>query len=128
MSGPETRQPGSLGLAFGALLASSATLLCCALPALLVALGAGTVLAGLVSAVPQLVWLSEHKPLVFGAAGALLLLSGIALWRGRRAPCPVDPVLARSCLRLRRVSHVVYALALLSFAVGAGFAFLLPQL
>ena len=61
-----------LGLAAGALLASSATLVCCVLPAVLVALGAGAALAGLVTAVPQLVWLSEHKALVFGGAAALL--------------------------------------------------------
>ena len=43
------------------LFASSSTLICCALPALLVALGAGAALSSLVSAVPQLVVLSEHK-------------------------------------------------------------------
>src|SRR5271168_3198026 len=88
------------GLAAGALLASSATLVCCVLPAVLVAVGAGAALAGLVTAVPQLIWLSEHKPLVFGIAGVLLPVSGVALWFGRRAPCPADPKLARSCQRL----------------------------
>jgi hypothetical protein len=115
------------GLAIGALLASSATLVCCVLPAMLVAIGAGAALAGLVSAVPQLIWLSEHKPLVFGIAGALLVISGTALWVGRHAPCPVDPDLARSCRRLRRMSAVVYVIALLSFAVGVTFAFVLPM-
>jgi hypothetical protein len=114
------------GLAIGALLASSATLVCCVLPAVLVAIGAGAALAGLVTAVPQLIWLSEHKPLVFGLAGALLAISGAALMVGRRAPCPTDPELARSCQRLRRISAVIYAIALLSFGVGATFAFVLP--
>jgi hypothetical protein len=116
------------GLAIGALLASSATLICCVLPAVLVALGAGAALAGLVTAVPQLVWLSEHKPLVFGLAGGLLAISGTALWIGRRAACPVDPALARSCERLRRLSAIIYAVALLSFGVGATFAFVLPAI
>jgi hypothetical protein len=114
------------GLAIGALLASSATLVCCVLPAVLVAIGAGAALAGLVTAVPQLIWLSDHKPLVFGIAGALLAISGAALWIGRRAPCPTDPELARSCQRLRRISGVIYAIALLSFGVGVTFAFVLP--
>jgi hypothetical protein len=83
-------------------------------------------LAGLATAVPQLAWLSEHKLLVFGIAGTLLVVSGVALWVGRRAPCPVDPVLARSCRRLRRVSVVIYAAALTSFGIGAAFAFVLP--
>ena len=116
------------GLAIGALLASSATLVCCVLPAVLVGIGAGAALAGLVTAVPQLIWLSEHKPLVFGVAGALLAVSGAALWVGRRAPCPADPALARACQRLRRISTVIYAIALTSFATGATFAFVLPAL
>jgi uncharacterized iron-regulated membrane protein len=111
------------GLAIGALIASSATLVCCVLPAVLVAVGAGAALAGLVTAVPQLIWLSEHKALVFGTASALLAISGAALWLGRRAPCPTDPALARSCRRLRRISAVIYVIALLSFGVGATFAF-----
>lgn len=116
------------GLALGALLASSATLVCCVLPAVLVAIGAGAVLAGLVTAVPQLIWLSEHKLLVFGVAGALLAIDGTALWFGRQAPCPTDPALARSCRRLRRISAIVYSIALISFATGAIFAFVLPAL
>ena len=115
------------GLAIGALLAGSATLVCCVLPAVLVAVGAGAALAGLVTAVPQLVWLSEHKPLVFGIAAALLLISGAALWVGRRAPCPADLELARSCQRLRRISAVIYAIASLCFGVGFTFAFVLPM-
>jgi hypothetical protein len=115
------------GLAIGALLASSATLVCCALPAILVALGAGAALAGLVTAVPRLIWLSEHKPLVFGVAGVLLTISGSTLWIGRRAPCPTDPELARSCQRLRHISSVVYIIALISFAIGVTFAFVLPR-
>jgi hypothetical protein len=113
----------NIGLAIGALLASSATLICCVLPAVLVAIGAGAALVGLVTAVPQLIWLSEHKPLVFGVAGALLTISGTALWISRRAPCPTDPDLARSCKRLRRISAVIYTLALISFTVGVAFAF-----
>jgi hypothetical protein len=118
----------STGLAAGALLASSATLVCCVLPAVLVAIGAGAALAGLVTAVPQLIWLSEHKPIVFGVSGALLLVSGAVLWAGRRAPCPTDPAQARSCMGLRRWSARLYLVALGSYGLGATFAFLLPLL
>jgi hypothetical protein len=118
----------NVGFAFGALLASSATLVCCVLPAVLVSLGAGAVLVGLVSSFPQLVWLSEHKVGVFVVAGALLAASGIMIWRARSLPCPVDPVAARTCTRLRKVSAVLYGVSLVSFAAGAMFAFLLPLL
>ncbi len=116
------------GLAAGALLASSATLVCCVLPAVLVALGAGAALAGLVTAVPQLIWLSQHKPLVFGSAAALLAVSGVALWHGRNLPCPTDPDAARACRRLRRISAVLYGFAVASFVLGSVFAFVLPAL
>ena len=89
-------------------------------------IGTGAALAGLVTAVPQLIRLSEHKPLVFGIAGALLVISGGSLWVSRRAPCPTDPALARSCQRLRRISAVIYTIALISFVVGVAFAFVLP--
>lgn len=126
MTRPDSTLTRNATLTAVAFLTSSATLLCCVLPAVLVALGAGAALAGLVTAVPQLVWLSEHKPLVFGLAGGLLAVSGAALWYGRSVPCPTDPVAARACQRLRRLSAVLYGLALASFAVGATFAFVLP--
>jgi hypothetical protein len=114
------------GLAALALLASSGTLVCCVLPAVMVALGAGAALAGLVTAVPQLVWLSEHKALVFGIAGVLLVVAGVVLWRARRLPCPVDAEQARACMRLRKWSVLLYATALFAFALGVAFAFVLP--
>jgi hypothetical protein len=116
----------NVGLAFGSLLASSATLVCCVLPAVLVSVGAGAALVGLVSAFPQLVWLSEHKLLVFATAGALLATSGWLIWRARRLPCPIDAAAARSCTQLRRWSAWLYFAALLAFLVGAVFAFGLP--
>ena len=115
-------------LSAAALLTSVGTLLCCVLPAVLVALGAGAALAGLVTAVPQLIWLSEHKGVVFGFAGLLLVISGICLWYGRSLPCPVDPAAALACQRLRRISGVLYAVALGCFGLGVSFAFVLPKL
>jgi hypothetical protein len=110
------------------LLASSGTLVCCALPALLVMLGAGAALSGLVAAVPQIVWLSEQKALVFGVAGTLMLAGGVLQWRNRHAPCPLDPQLRAACLRTRRWSLGVYLVSLALLAIGAAFAFVLPVL
>ena len=123
-----TQLKRNFGLSLLTLVASTGTLVCCVLPAAMVALGAGAALAGLVTAVPQLVWLSEHKSLVFGLAGVALMFSGWMLWQGRRLPCPVDPVLARTCQRLRRASWVVWSVALFAVLMGATFAFVLPRL
>lgn len=118
----------NVGVAALALVASGGTLICCVLPAVMVALGAGTTLAGLVTAVPQLIWLSEHKAGVFGLAFAMLALSGAMLWRARRLPCPADPNLARVCRRLRSFSAWLWAIALACTVLGATFAFVLPAL
>lgn len=125
--GIATQRAGAWG-AFAALFASGGTLLCCALPALLVALGAGAALSSLVAAVPQLVWLSEHKAEVFGLAALMLTGAGVLQWRARRAPCPLDPALRAACLRTRAVSRWVVLSSLAVFAVGGWFAFVAPWL
>jgi len=118
----------NVGVAFLTLVASSGTLVCCVLPAAMVALGAGAALAGLVTAVPQLIWLSEHKAGVFGLAFVMLGVSAALLWRARRLPCPSDPSAARACRRLRRFSVGVWAVAFGCTLLGVAFAFVLPLL
>ncbi|WP_249660913.1 hypothetical protein [Variovorax sp. PCZ-1] len=110
------------------LFASSSTLICCALPALLVALGAGAALSGLVGAFPQIVWLSEHKVSLFIFAGLMLAASGGLQWVNRNAPCPIDPALRDACLRTRKVSLRVYWVSVGIYLVGGFFAFVLPLL
>lgn len=110
------------------LFASSSTLVCCALPALLVALGAGAVLSSLVSVFPQVVWLSEHKEALFVFAGLAMATSGVLQWRNRTAPCPTDPALRNACLRTRKTSLRVYVISLLVYMVGGWFAFVQPLL
>ncbi len=107
---------------------SASTLLCCALPALLVALGAGAALATVVGAVPQIVWVSENKTLVFVGAGVMLAVAGYLQYRARFLPCPADPALAAVCSRQRRVSNVIYFVSLAIYVIGVGFALLWPYL
>ena len=110
------------------LFASSGTLVCCALPALLVALGAGAALSSLVGAFPQIVWLSENKAALFVFAGVMLAAGGALQWSNRSAPCPVQPALRDACLRTRRTSLRVYLASLAVYAVGGWFAFVQPLL
>jgi hypothetical protein len=110
------------------LFGSFSTLLCCALPALLVSLGAGAVMIGLVSTVPQLVWVSEHKVALFIFAGIMLTLSGISRYLSRNAPCPADPAAAKACTRLRRISFGIFLLSMTAYAIGFFFAFIAPHL
>ncbi len=113
---------------FLSLATSGSTLICCALPALMVSLGAGASLAGLVGSFPQIVWLSEHKVPLFVLATVMLVVAGAFQWRARSLPCPADPALAAACVRARRVSRWIYWFSMATLAIGAFFAFALPWL
>ncbi len=110
------------------LFASSSTLICCALPALLVGLGAGAALSSLVSTFPQIVWLSDHKQSLFIVATVLTLGSGVLQWHNRSAPCPTDPALRQAYLSTRRTSWRFYGASVAVLLVGAWFAFVQPLL
>lgn len=104
------------------LFGSLSTLVCCALPALFVTLGAGAVLAGLITRVPGLVWMSERKEGFLVGGGVLIVIAGIFLYRSRGLPCPVDPKLAESCDRARRRARVTYAVSVVFYLIGLGFS------
>lgn len=110
------------------LFASSSTLICCAIPALLVSLGAGAALASLVSVFPQIVWISEHKEIIFLISAFLMIVTGFIQWRNLKAPCPVDPELRNACLKTRKTSLRIYLFNLVLMLVGAWFAFIQPLL
>jgi hypothetical protein len=110
------------------LFGSMGTLVCCALPAFLVSLGLGAVMAGLAANVPGLVWMSEHKPGVFGFAGGMLALNGFMIWKHRNAPCPLDPKLREACISGRKFSQNIYFLSIAVFVTGFFFAFVAPNI
>lgn len=126
------RDPGALGgrraqwLSYVALFSSFGTLLCCALPALLVLFGLGATVASMLASAPWLVTLSEHKVIVFSIAGALIAGNFVYVYaiaprlQARAAACaPGDP----SCRTLSRYSKAVLWLSAAIYATGAAVAF-----
>lgn len=111
----------SLFLSFG-------TLICCALPAALVVLGLGASLAGLVTSFPQLVWISEHKLVVFLVAGGSIALSFYLQRANAVQSCPSDALRRNACEQSRQWSRCVLWVALVVYAIGFFFAYLLPIL
>ena len=107
------------------LFTSLGTLVCCALPALFVALGAGAVLVGLLSNFPFLIILSKYKHILFLISGFLIGLSGILIWKSRNAPCPADPLKAKACALLRKISVFIYLFSIIVYLIGFFFAFLI---
>ena len=110
------------------LFASSSTLICCAIPALLVSFGAGAALASLVAIFPQIVWISEYKEIIFSVAALLMIITGVIQWRNQKAPCPVDVDLRNACLKTRKMSLRIYLFSLALLLIGAWFAFIQPLL
>ena len=107
-----------------ALFGSASTLLCCALPALLISIGAGAVMAGLTSAIPGIMWLSAHKDVLFVVSGLLMMISTGLWWQQRNAPCPLDTEKAAACARLRQINKWLLAFAWGAYISGVFFAYL----
>ncbi|MEP6342219.1 MAG: hypothetical protein ABJ275_02805 [Maricaulaceae bacterium] len=116
-------KPVSLWPATLSLFASTSTLICCVLPALLVSVGLGAVMAGLIETVPAITWFGKNKTWVFSGAGIILALSGWLQWRARNLPCPTDPAQAKACQRLRRLSWRLWIFAVSLFMLGTGFTY-----
>lgn len=115
-----------------ALFTSLSTLLCCALPSLLVLLGLGATVATVLSTAPWLVALSRHKDLVFGITGALIAGNFLHVYaiaprtRARGLPCPADA--AGACSTAERMSRVVLWISGLIYLVGFFSAYVLGRL
>lgn len=119
-------------LGYVALFSSVATLLCCALPALLVLLGFGATLASVLSAAPWLVTLSRNKGWIFAFAAMLLGGSSYYVYRivprllVARGACAADDIDA--CRRASRASRVLLWMSSGILAIAALVAYVLPLL
>ena len=109
------------------LFASTGTLFCCALPSFLVVLGMGATMAGLISAVPQIVWLSQHKVWMFLASAIMLCIAGYMQYRAQFEPCPIDPAKAKACMTSRKWSLRILIFSIVIWSMGAFFAFIAPR-
>ena len=89
---------------FLSLFTSSTTLLCCALPALFVFLGMGSVFASLTSMVPGIIWISEKKIYLFFLTGFFLMFSAYFEYRNKNILCLPD--LSQECKPVRNWSKI----------------------
>ena len=112
---------------FFSLFASSSTLVCCALPAVFVAIGAGASFASLVSTFPFLITLSQYKIFITFFALVMLLIAGYANYRNFNLPCPADPEVGRLCMKTRKRSRVIYYVSAGIFIFATIFTYLVPR-
>ncbi len=105
------------------LFTSSSTLICCALPILLVSLGLGAASATLFATFPLLVILAQYKTWMFLGSAAVLGLTGWLLYRPGRT-CPADPGLAEQCETAHRWNLRFFWVAAAVWMAGAVAAYL----
>lgn len=114
------------------LFTSVGTLLCCALPSLLVLLGMGATVASLLSAAPWLVRLSHHKPVVFSVSGVMIALGFLYTYKVapalRRASMTCDPANPDACTRADKFSRATLWLSAILWSIGFFTAFLLGRI
>lgn len=115
-------------LNYFSLFSSFSTLICCALPSVLVLLGMGTAVASLLSAAPWLVSFSRHKIWTFSIAGALIALSFVMTYviaprLQRDNVCVADD--PTTCGEVSKLSRVVLWGSALIWSGGFFVAYLL---
>jgi mercuric ion transport protein len=76
----QNRTRRSALLSYFSLFTSLGTLLCCALPSLLVLFGLGASVASMLSFLPWLVTLSRHKKWTFAISGLLIALAFVNMY------------------------------------------------
>lgn len=111
------------GVTWLSLFASTGTLICCALPIILVTLGLGATVAALTSAFPFLITLSQYKIWVFTFSGAMLGVSGWLLYRPGRS-CPADPELGALCEKANVWNRRIYWSSVTIWVIGFFAAYL----
>ena len=126
--GTEQRARRAALLNYFSLFSSFSTLICCALPSILVLVGMGTAVASLLSVAPWLVSLSRHKIWTFSIAGMLIAASFVMTYvvapRLQRGDvCAADD--PTTCGEVSKLSKVVLWGSAVIWSAGFVVAYLL---
>ena len=106
---------------------SGGTLVCCALPILLVSMGFGAIAASLTYNIPGLIFLAENKLWTLSLAALLILILAWIIWRPNQN-CPADPELAKICQKTKIWNRRIFYLSLFIWIIGFFFSYLLLPL
>jgi mercuric ion transport protein len=119
-------------LSYVSLFTSLGTLLCCALPSLLVLVGLGATVASFLSAVPWLVTLSHKKNWVFIVSGVLIVSNFVYTYvlaprlQMRGGACPIDA--PGACIPVSRTSRAMLWISAAVYCCGVFTAYLLGRM
>jgi hypothetical protein len=110
------------------LVTSVSMCVCCALPAFLLLLGAGPILASLFTTFPKLLLIEKYSILLFVISGSLITASGILKWKNRNYACPSDLKERKTCGSLNCFNKYLYIFTIIIFLIGGFSTFILPKL
>jgi hypothetical protein len=128
-AGVKTNASSSL-LTYFSLFTSVGTLLCCALPSLLVLAGLGASVASALSTLPWLVALSHHKRWVFAVSGTLIFLSFVNIYyiAPHIRPKACAPDSPSACEETGKIGKTLLWMSAAIYVVGFFAAFLLGSI
>ena len=112
-----SNQSTKTGLSWFTLFVTSGTLICCALPILLVTLGLGASIAAITSSFPLLITLSQHKLWIFIISGSLLIGSAWMILRNK-GQCPANTELGELCQRAKLINRRIWFISVFIWIVG----------
>lgn len=115
-------------LTFFSLFGSMSTLLCCALPVTLVTLGMGASFANLTGALPQIIWLTERKEMLFVITGILLLISYLSIKSSQQRACPIDQSQREVCESTKNYTLIIFWISTAFFIIGLCFSYIIPRI
>lgn len=108
------------------LLTSSSTLICCALPAIFVLLGAGASFASLITFFPFLITISKYKIGISIFALVMIVIAGYLNYKASMLPCPADIELGKLCMQTRKKSRMIYYFSVIIFLFASFFTYIIP--
>lgn len=109
------------------LFVTSGTLICCALPILLVSLGFGSTIASLNYNIPGLLFLAEHKVWTLSLSALLLSFLAWVIWRQNQS-CPINPEIAKYCKQTKKWNKRIFFLSVIIWFIGFFTSYLLLPL
>tara|TARA_B100000965_G_C19454000_1_gene696608 strand:+ start:425 stop:790 length:366 start_codon:yes stop_codon:yes gene_type:complete len=109
------------------LFASSSSLICCAIPAIFITLGAGAAFANLILVFPFLIILSKYKVYISALTFIIITLAGYINYKVYLLPCPTDPELGKICMKTRKNSRYIYYFSVMLFIFATIFTYIAPR-
>lgn len=101
---------------------SSATLICCALPASIAAVAGGSAIVSLISSFPVLITISKYKDWIFIVAGLLLIFNGIITFRPKgKVACSITG--GKGCEVAGKFQRLMFWTSATIYAIGVFVAY-----